>query len=436
MFNGFAFIYELVMQFFVTLYVMLCLKPKLHRFPTFVTLFIPLMTLNTIYAAGNFNNGIYQYVAFGIFLMSCILLFENKWYTKLVIPLLELFLSLAVNLFYMSFAGMAGIRDYFDDDKMGLVIALLVYFLLGGLVVILWNKKLGKLQISYKYTNTFLLLPLSQMVICFAFQSFLNPFVWGNADFAGGTEYQNSVVLLNIAMLLSVAADVLVFLTYNKVSKNEQMEKELRERDYRERINMEYYKSLEENAQQMRKMRHDFANAIEIANCLAESESPSARESARKMLGSMEEELESIHIERYCRHELLNALLVSKAKECREKGIEVEYKIVVPENIGVEEYDLCRAMTNIIDNSIRAAEISENDKLIEISVEKDGTALIITSKNASVPHIEKKDGKEHGYGLKILKNIADKYDGSFEYEDDKETYRTTLVLNEKENDNK
>ncbi|MBR6702564.1 MAG: sensor histidine kinase, partial [Clostridia bacterium] len=203
----------------------------------------------------------------------------------------------------------------------------------------------------------------------------------------------------------------------------------------REHIMMEHYKSLEENALQMRKLRHDFANAIEIANCMAESRNEEARKSAEKMLGNMEEELRNIHIERYCRNELINSIISEKAKQCRDRGIEAVFKAMIPDTLGIEEFDLCRVLINVTDNSMEAAERSETDKSICIELSCDSGTLTITSENASVPHINKNDGKEHGYGLKILRDIAKKYEGSFTAEDDGETYRTVITMKENPDNN-
>lgn len=433
--TAFIFFYEFVLRFFDVFFIMLCLKPKYKKIPTFLILFVPMLILWLLYAKNGFDGILYPFISYGVLLISCIVLFKNKWYAKLVMPIVELFLSATVNFFYIILLGSFGLSDSFEDNKTGLMICTLIYLLIMGLLVAIWNKKLGKLEISFRYTNTFLLLPISQIVIYYAFQTFLDPLLWGNGAMASNeNNMKNSVIMLNIAMILSVVADVLVFLTYNKVSSNEKMEKELQERDYRDRINMEYYKSLEENAVQMRKMRHDFANAIEIANCMAESENSDAKESARKMLGSMEEELENIHMERYCRNELVNALISSKAKECREKGIEAEFRIIIPEKIDIEEYDLCRALTNIIDNSMNAVMNCDDERAIHIELLYADNTFTVSSVNKSTPHIEKHDGREHGYGLKILNDIAKKYNGSFNFTDDKKTFKATLIIKAQEQD--
>ncbi len=430
MITPFMVAYELAFRFADALWLMLCLRPKHNRILTFLILFIPDFALNLMSAARNFENPLITVSSYVLLLVSSFILFENKVLERVLAPVVEILIGSILMLSYLSLANFVDITQAFRDDRLGLMILLAVNITFCGAAVIYWRKKIGKISISFKYTNSFLLLPVSQIVICYAFQSFLDPVIWNeNATFF---TKENSMIMLNIAMVLTVIADIMVFLTYDKISKNQMMERELRERDFRERVMMEHYKSLEENALQMRKLRHDFANAIEIANCMAESRSEEARRSAEKMLGNMEEELHSIHIERYCRNELINSIISEKARQCRDKGIEARFTVMIPDTLGFEEFDLCRALINIIDNSIEAAERSEEDRSVYIEISYEDGTLSVISENASVPHIEKRDGKEHGYGLKILRDLAAKYEGSFSREDDGATYRVRLTMKELE----
>ena len=429
MITPFMVVYELFYRFTDALWIMLCLKPKHNKILTFLILFIPDFILNLAAASRNFENPLMAVASYAILMISAFILFEGKVMEKIVIPLIEILIGSILVLVYMTLANFADITTAFTQDRLGLMILLAVNIFFCGVAVIFRRKHQGKIHISFKYTNSFLLLPVSQIVICYAFQSFLDPVFWQDSHTVFTKE--NSMIMLNIAMVLTVIADIMVFLTYDKISKNEIMERELRERDFRERIMMEHYKSLEENALQMRKLRHDFANALEIANYMAESSSSSSKATAEKMLDSMEQELRSIHFERYCQNELVNSIISEKAKICRDNGIEAVFKAIIPEKTGIEEFDMCRALTNIINNSIEAAEQSEDDKNICVEADYSDGALTVTSENAAVPHIDKKDGKEHGLGLKIIKDIAKKYDGKFTTENDGETYKVTLILKNK-----
>ncbi|MBR6701893.1 MAG: hypothetical protein IKI78_01985, partial [Clostridia bacterium] len=298
MITVFMVIYELLVRFTDALWLMLCLRPKGNKYLTFAIIAVPHFLLNLFSASRNFENPMITVGAYALLIASSFILFENKATEKTIAPIIEILIDAVTTLIYLMFANYVDITVAFEEDFVGLLLLFAVKTFLCGAAVIYWRRKVGRANISFKYTNTFLLLPVSQIVIIYAFQSFLDPGVWG-----GETHFftrEGSLVILNVALILMVIADIMVFLTYDKISNNEKMERELKERDLREHIMMEHYKSLEENAIQMRKLRHDFANAIEVANFMSESSSENARKSAEKMLGNMEEELRNIHIERYC----------------------------------------------------------------------------------------------------------------------------------------
>lgn len=86
---------------------------------------------------------------------------------------------------------------------------------------------------------------------------------------------------------------------------------------------------------------------------------------------------------------------------------------------GIEDIDLCVLLGNILDNAIEACEKS-SEKNIEVSIYSDSTKLIITVINNidfSVlndnPELNtsKTDISSHGYGVKTIKSIAEKYNG-------------------------
>lgn len=82
----------------------------------------------------------------------------------------------------------------------------------------------------------------------------------------------------------------------------------------------------------------------------------------------------------------------------------------------MEEVDVCKAYVNIFDNAINAAEALEDNRYIKIKsfVDENDGMLYISSENAVAPDYEEKKKKrtgEHGYGLKILEETAEKYGG-------------------------
>ena len=133
----------------------------------------------------------------------------------------------------------------------------------------------------------------------------------------------------------------------------------------------------------------------------------------------------------------VNALLMAKMQTAEKQNIDmyVEVKSNL-ENIGVEGWELCKVMSNIIDNSIAASLQSEYESrkvYIEISESIDSYIIRIGNNGPVLTADDKKiifksgysTKKEpgHGEGLAIVMNILKKYNAKIKVDSsDKETF--------------
>lgn len=134
------------------------------------------------------------------------------------------------------------------------------------------------------------------------------------------------------------------------------------------------------------------------------------------MLDQLRTEVADIKIEKFCLNTLVNVIASNKANECRKNDIAYDFDLNVPKFINMEEVDICKAFVNIFDNAINAAKALEDNRYIKIKsfVNESDEMLYISSENAVAPDYEEKKKKrtgDHGYGLKILEETAEKYGG-------------------------
>ena len=100
-------------------------------------------------------------------------------------------------------------------------------------------------------------------------------------------------------------------------------------------------------------------------------------------------------------------------------------------NISITDFDICRIFINLLDNSINALKnYNDNDKIIFISCKKNNNNIYIKCENKFSENNKKfkKNSELHGYGLKIVKDIAQKYDGDLIIDIQDSTYKTLVVL--------
>lgn len=116
----------------------------------------------------------------------------------------------------------------------------------------------------------------------------------------------------------------------------------------------------------------------------------------------------------------IDYILASKLSE--NKDVTLVCSGVFPENEIIDELDLAILFGNLLDNAIEAAK-KEDDKLIEIrfSVYNDYCNILISNpisesvlkSNPSLITTKEKNAS-HGFGLKSIRSIVDKYSGIFD----------------------
>lgn len=142
----------------------------------------------------------------------------------------------------------------------------------------------------------------------------------------------------------------------------------------------------------------------------------------------------------YCSNTLINAILQAKKAEAEKYSIHADFHIAFPEFTrdmsGLSETDLCSLLFNLLDNAMEACRASETDSpFFKLTIYSKGTILhfhMINSKNGSVSFnrlTTKPDSVMHGFGIMIIEEIAQKYNGYCLWEDKKGTFYSSIMLN-------
>ena len=94
-------------------------------------------------------------------------------------------------------------------------------------------------------------------------------------------------------------------------------------------------------------------------------------------------------------------------------------------------------MANLLDNAIEACEKLSKDRKIELIIKRKDYYLVcslINSKSSEVKPIRnnfissKRQGKEHGYGTRIINGIVEKYNGDIAYEDTQDQLKIHIIM--------
>ncbi|MBR0429526.1 MAG: GHKL domain-containing protein [Lachnospiraceae bacterium] len=196
----------------------------------------------------------------------------------------------------------------------------------------------------------------------------------------------------------------------------------------------EQYKLAIDNSEALRKEMHDMKHYV---MALKNEDDPAKR---AEVLDDMEQAIAIQESFMNTGNRVLDVILTTKSLQCEKKGITLNAMIDGDILSGIHVKDICSLFGNVIDNAIEATQmIEEKEKrLITLSVRSRNKFIIIECENYSdpasvrlkknqrrifgsddLPKTTKRDNVKHGYGLKSIAQVAEKYGGAMNcsYED-------------------
>lgn len=115
-------------------------------------------------------------------------------------------------------------------------------------------------------------------------------------------------------------------------------------------------------------------------------------------------------------NEMLDIILNGKLSAAVDAGIRVEVpRSAAPAQLRLSDPDLCTLVMNIVDNAISAASKAEMP-FMKLNIYEKAGYLVLLCENSFDPQaaeteVKKETVPKHGLGLKIIRNIVDKYEG-------------------------
>lgn len=198
-----------------------------------------------------------------------------------------------------------------------------------------------------------------------------------------------------------------------------------------------YYQNLESSNEEIKKIRHDLKNAFTaLSGYLDAGEIGSAKEYIDRQIQTIKQLTYSTG------YPAIDAVISDKKTKAFEKNIQFDTKISLPGEVSVDEMDLCIILGNALDNALEACEkMPCGQGRMVLNLSKTGEMLFIEIKNTiyeePVKNSEglvttKKDKASHGFGLKTIQQLKDKYDGILDYKTEGGWFVLRINLNLKD----
>ena len=228
---------------------------------------------------------------------------------------------------------------------------------------------------------------------------------------------QRTYLLSNFIPL--VICTFLIFFTYyliaiaiNRTRRQQQLEQQLT-------LERDHYHNLNESINTTKVIRHDLRHhMVTISEYLKKNNAAAAQEYLNKLCNLYDDS----SIPTVCRNQSADALISHYLKLAKQQDITVVTNLHIPDNLGIDNLDLCVVVGNCLENAIEAcSQISDGEpRFVNINVTLTKGHLVIKIENSfnGLVQVQKDDffstkkGLDHGIGLSSVKTLAAKYQGN------------------------
>lgn len=277
-------------------------------------------------------------------------------------------------------------------------------------------------RLFFKKSIYLLIMPVASIIVLYQILSFSN------------MEKEFSIVMCLLGVTGIFVGNIYSFTFFEK---EETLEKQrLKQLFLEQQIEGQriYYQNLEASGEEVRKMRHDLKNTFAaLSGYLNKGDIETARQ-------FVEEKTENLgKLTHSTGHPALDAVMNAKRTKAFENHIQFEAKIALPQELLMDEMDLCIILGNALDNALEACEKMPRDQAhIFLNLHKSGEMLFIEIKNTFKEEpvsgseglvTTKRDKKNHGFGLKTMEQLTKKYEGAIDYEAKEGWFCLSINLN-------
>lgn len=292
-------------------------------------------------------------------------------------------------------------------DKVLVLIAPMIYLFFMNIII--------KKKVNY-YLST------SQLGVIFSSfigGLFIIPALW---EMVRRNEYdQKAYINISFAMLglLFLFIIVMVWQSF-VVKKNNKMKQDEIKYQYMLKAQSDYFDGLKKDQEKVRKFRHDArAHITALQKYLDEGNI----EKMQEYLACMKKQVEIDKAKKYTCNMATDAVINDQANVMKDKNIKFQYEGCPKIREDISDYDLCTIFYNLLKNAVEGCEkVEADEKGIDVKVSNSGEQLLIRVENDTIVKDKiidgdmfttKKDIKNHGFGMKSIRAVVNKYNGFY-----------------------
>lgn len=230
-----------------------------------------------------------------------------------------------------------------------------------------------------------------------------------------------------------LALNILVIFLYDRQIKTSILEREKEVLKLQNIYQEKQYKIINDSMERLQKQQHDFRNHLNSLCFLGE----------KRDWESMQEYIEQL---RECSIDdnsliktgsiIFDGILNYKLQNAKQEKIDMQIQALVPSDITIEPCDITIIVGNLLDNSIEATKGNKGSWIkVKILYRQGRLSIRVMNtynngliRQGGLYKTSKADKRGHGYGLKNVQDVVDRYDGLLEITDKNGIFTVNVIL--------
>lgn len=235
------------------------------------------------------------------------------------------------------------------------------------------------------------------------------------------------IPLVLSTIIISIAY-YLIAMSIDRTKRHQLLEKQMA-------LQRDHYRNLSDSITAAKVTRHDLRHhLVTISEFLGKKEVVAAHEYLNRLCNHYDDSL----IPTVCHNQSADALICHYLKLARQQGIDVDVNLHIPDNLGIDDLDLCVIIGNCLENAIEACnKINGTEQCfidINASITKGYLVIKITNSFNGIVQsqddafVSSKKSADSGIGLSSVKTLAAKYHGQCFISFDQHVFKVSISL--------
>ncbi|WP_242850872.1 sensor histidine kinase [Clostridium algidicarnis] len=247
------------------------------------------------------------------------------------------------------------------------------------------------------------------------------------------------LILMSLSMIFVEASNslliaiVMMVIAFDQYASSKESESYRNMELFQRKLLSHQYAEIKDIYMNMRGWRHDYHNHLQTMKAYL---SMNELKELDEYLFKVEKDLDAVDNLVKSGNVMMDAILNSKISIMKRHNIEVDFKAVLPEDLKINDVDLCVMVSNLLENAIEACvQVPVEGRFIRIYADVYGSQFYMSIQNSSKENLEfnarnyisNKRG-EHGFGMKRVQLLVDKYNGFLNLQNEPGIFASEITI--------